>query len=42
MEHPEQEVVTSLKPTETVAGPQTPPVPRAHAPSVSGTTVFDA
>jgi phosphate transport system ATP-binding protein len=42
MEQPEQEVVTSLKPTETAAEPQAPPVPQPQAPLGTGSTVFDA
>jgi phosphate transport system ATP-binding protein len=42
MEEPEQEFVTSLQPTETVAEPQAPPVPQPQAPPGTGTIVFDA
>ncbi len=42
MEHPDQDIATSLKPPETAAETPAPPAPKPQAPSGTGTTVFDA
>jgi len=42
MEHPDQDIATSLQPRETAAETQAPPAPGPQAPSGTGATVFDA
>ena len=42
MEHPDQDIATSLKPPEPAAETPAPPAPEPQAPSGTGTTVFDA